>query len=62
MDGTVLHLAAQDKAQMACWIITIDGTKHAFTFSSSVDFEEKVSLMLLGLLNCLLIVNGSHLW
>lgn len=44
-DGTVLSVAASDKAQMAVWMLAIDGTKHNFSFNSSMDPTEKASLL-----------------
>eukprot|EP00026_Physarum_polycephalum_P006870 Phypoly_transcript_06923.p1 GENE.Phypoly_transcript_06923~~Phypoly_transcript_06923.p1 ORF type:complete len:561 (+),score=71.45 Phypoly_transcript_06923:255-1685(+) len=44
-DGTILNLAATDKTQMAAWMLAIDGTKHNFSFNSSMDPTEKAALI-----------------
>lgn len=41
-DGTVLNVAANDKQAMAAWMLAIDGSKHNFSFNSSMDPKEKV--------------------
>jgi hypothetical protein len=45
LDGTVLHFAAPDKAQMASWMLSIDGIKHNFSFNTCMEQAEKTALL-----------------
>lgn len=44
-DGTVLNVAASDKQAMAAWMLAIDGSKHNFSFNSSMHPAEKLGLL-----------------